>query len=82
MILEALLRMVFGLLETMINIIPVIDLSFDIRLGALEPVLKYLGYVLPMTDVMICLTVFLVLDNAKFFIQIFNFIIRKIPGLS
>lgn len=84
MILEMLLRLVFGVVETLINLIPTITIPqpFLDAFGDVAELISYMAYFLPLKTVGICLTVIFVLQNAKFFISVFNFVIRKIPGIN
>ena len=84
MILELLADIFFGLIEFVINLLPTIDLDISIINGFSE-LGKWFGYIdtfIPLSAIVACISIVIVVDNASFFIKIFNFIIRKIPGIS
>lgn len=74
--------MVFGLIGVMVDAIPTIDLDFDVTVGAIEPITSAISVFLPVKTIATCLTIVFLLDNSKFIISIFNFIVRKIPGIN
>lgn len=84
MLVEALLRLVFGLVDLLIAAIPTIELPQEFFLG-MEDVAAFvaqLSYVLPVNTFLMCLSVIFILQNARLFVSIFNFIIRKIPTVN
>lgn len=84
MILEALLKLIFGLIDLLVSAIPTITLPTNF-LTAMEDVSSFineLSYVLPVNTFLMCLTVIFTLQNARLFVSIFNFIIRKIPTVN
>lgn len=84
MILEMFITLVFGVVELLIGIIPDIQLSagFLDSMGSVATVVGYMSYVLPMGTMALCVGVFITLNNIKFIIGIFNFVIRKIPFIN
>lgn len=84
MLLEALLRLIFGLVDLLVSLIPTIDLPDEFFVG-MEDVSAFVGqlsYVLPVNTFLMCLSVIFVLQNARLFVSVFNFIIRKIPTVN
>lgn len=84
MITESIFSFLFEIIKVLINLIPTIELpdGFSLALGSVSNLIDMFSYVLPINTFLICLSVFFVLNNIKLFISIFNFIIRKIPGLG
>lgn len=84
MILEMLISLIFGIVEILVSIIPDIQLSdgFMNAMGSVSTVVGYMSYVLPMGTMALCVGVFITLNNIKFIIGIFNFVIRKIPFIN
>lgn len=84
MILELAVSFVFGMIDILINLIPTLHLSTDF-LSAMSDVadlINIFSYFLPINTVLTCLSVIFILQNAGFAISVFNFIIRKIPGIN
>lgn len=84
MIVQLLFEVIFGLVETLINMIPTITLpdSFVVGMSDVTALVSVFAYFVPLGTLSLCLSVIFVLQNARFIVSIFNFIIRKIPGLS
>lgn len=84
MIIETISDIFFGLVNLVINLIPDITISADI-LGGLSALASFTGYVSDVLNIPVilsCIAFTIVVDNAAFLVKIFNFIIRKIPGVS
>lgn len=84
MLVEALLKLVFGLVDLLVSLIPTIELPDEFLLG-MEDVAAFvaqLSYVLPVDTFLLCLSVIFILQNARLFVSVFNFIIRKIPTIN
>lgn len=84
MLLEAFLKLIFGLVDLLVAAIPTIELPQEFFLG-MEDVTAFiaeLSYVLPVNTFLMCLSVIFILQNARLFVSIFNFIIRKIPTVN
>lgn len=84
MILELLADIFFGLVQFVIDLLPDINISIGVVNGFSELV-KWFGYIdtfIPLSAIVACISIVIVVDNASFFIKIFNFIVRKIPGIS
>lgn len=84
MIFELLADIFFSLITFVIDLLPNIDIDVSIVDGFGELV-KWFGYIdtfIPLSAVVACISIVIVVDNASFFIKIFNFIVRKIPGIS
>lgn len=84
MILELLADMFFGLIKFVIDLLPAIDINMSVVSGFGE-IGKWFGYIdtfIPLSAIVACISIVIVVDNASFFIKIFNFIVRKIPGIS
>lgn len=74
----------FGLIDMFLSLLPEFDLSIDIS-GAVGAVSELFGYVnnfVSVNAILTCISLVLVVDNFSFIVKIFNFIIRKIPGIS
>lgn len=84
MILQLLFETIFGLINTLINLIPTITLpeSFTVGMSDVAELVSVMSYFLPLGTLTLCLSVIFILQNARFIVSIFNFIIRKIPGLN
>lgn len=84
MILEALLRLFLSIADTLVSLIPTVTLPDGLLSGISDVtyVTSQFGYFLPIGTLMICLTFIFLLDNIKFVINLFNFIVRKIPTIS
>lgn len=84
MILELLADIFFGLVQFVIDLLPDINISIGVVDGFSELV-KWFGYIdtfIPLSAIVACISIVIVVDNASFFMKIFNFIVRKIPGIS
>lgn len=84
MITQLLISFVFGIINVLINLIPTITLPTGF-LSAMTDVsffMAQIAYVIPVNTLLLCLSVVFVLHNAKFIVSIFNFIVRKIPGIN
>lgn len=83
MILEALIRLFLGLVTMLVDLIPPIDFNLDLSIAsALNGVISVMDSFIMLAPVLASFTFTFVIDNIGFFVRIFNFIIRKIPGLS
>lgn len=84
MIIELLLKFLFGIVDSLINLIPTITLpdSFVNGLSDVAYLISVISYFLPFKTIVLCLSVIFILQNAKFFVSVFNFIVRKIPGIN
>lgn len=84
MILQLLFDLVFGFITLLIDMIPSINLmsfiNFD--LSQISEYISLAGYFVPLPTILTCITIIMVLDNAQFFIGIFNWVIRKIPSIN
>ena len=84
MIIEMITDIFFGLVNLVISLIPDISISGDI-LGGFSALASFTGYISDVVNIPIilsCISLTILIDNASFIIKIFNFIIRKIPGVS
>lgn len=84
MIIEMISSIFFGLVGLVINLIPDISISGDI-IGGLSGLASFTGYVSDVLNIPVilsCIGFTLLIDNASFIVKIFNFIIRKIPGVG
>lgn len=84
MIIEMITDIFFGLVNLVISLIPDISISGDI-LGGFTALASFTGYISDVVNIPIilsCISLTILIDNASFIIKIFNFIIRKIPGVS
>ena len=83
MIIEVLTNLFFGLFDFLLSLLP--DIKFDIGFSPLKTLSQYIGYLgnfLDMRAISACLTIYFVITNIGFIIRVFNFIIRKIPGIN
>lgn len=76
--------MFFGLVTLLLNLIPTIELPSGFLSGfsSVKYVLDGASYLIPMGTFAACLSVFFILHNITLIISIFNWIIRKIPGVN
>lgn len=84
MILELLINLFFGLVIMLINLIPDISLpsGFINGFGSVADLLDIASLLIPMGVLASCIAIFFILHNITLIISIFNWIIRKIPGVS
>lgn len=84
MLIESLLGVVFGLIDFLISLIPTIELpdEFFSSLDDLASLVSGMSYVLPVDTFLMCLSVIFILQSARLFVSIFNFIVRKIPNID
>ena len=84
MILQLIVQLIVGVVTLLIDLIP--DLDFDsnlfIAFASVKDVMDGASYLIPFGTFFICMSVFFLLHNTTFIISIFNWIIRKIPGVS
>ena len=84
MLLELLANIFFGVASMVVGMIP--DINFDTAflsaIGSVGEVMSGVAYVMPMGTFMGCLSVFFLLHNMTLILSIFNWVIRKIPGVS
>lgn len=83
MIIQVIVNLFFGLFDFLLDLIPTI--KFDIGFSPLETLSLYIGYVgnlLDMRAVSACLAIYFVISHIGFVVRLFNFIIRKIPGID
>lgn len=84
MIVQLLLELIFGFVKTLINLIPTLSVpvGFSAAVTDVTYLISIVAYFLPLGTITICLSLIFVIQNAKLFISLFNFVIRKIPGIS
>lgn len=68
----------------LLNLIPDISLpsGFLDGFSSVRDLMEYASLLIPMGVFISCLSVFFILHNITLIISIFNWIIRKIPGVS
>lgn len=74
----------FGLIDMFLSMLPDFDINLDIS-GAISAVSQLFAYVdnfVSVNAIVTCISMILVVDNFSFIVKIFNFVIRKIPGIS
>lgn len=84
MIIQILFELILGLVGTAFSAIPTIEFPADFvnGLDSFKGIMQSASAFLPFQTFIICLTVIFAIDNIKFLISIFNFIIRKIPTIG
>lgn len=84
MILEGLIRLFFGLINMVIALIPEMKMpdSFGSMLADVTYLFSFATYFLPVGTILSCLGLIFLVDNVKFLMSIFNWIISKIPTIS
>ena len=84
MIAETIMTVVFGIGKFILSLIPGIELgaSFTGLFDDVSFLLSFATYFLPVGTILACLSAIFVVDNIKFIISIFNWIISKIPTIS
>lgn len=84
MIIEALCMLIFGLVTLLLNMIPSISLpdGFALIFDDIAYLISGANFFLPIPTILLCFTTIFLVDNAKFLMSIFNWIISKIPGIN
>lgn len=84
MIIEGLIKLLFGVVNMLLSLIPKIELpdGFISLFDDSVYLLSFATYFLPVQTILTCLTVIFIVDNVKLFVSIFNWIISKIPTIS
>lgn len=84
MILEGIIKLFLGMVNGLMSIIPTIKLpdGFLALLGDVNYIFSLAAYFLPIPTILICVSVILIIDNIKFLMSIFNWIISKIPTIN
>lgn len=84
MILELLIRLFFGIVDLVISLIPQVELPAGVTEGIsdLSYLFSFATYFIPVGTVLGCITLIFLIDNIKFLVSIFNWIISKIPTIS
>lgn len=84
MILELLLKLVFGVINLLLALVPTISLpvGFTSLLSTATDFLAMGSYFLPVASVVGCFTLIFIVDNIKFIMSIVNWLISKIPTIS
>lgn len=84
MIFEMLIKLIFGVVNVLLALIPKIEAPQGLigLAGDASTLIGYAAYFLPLPTIVICLTTIFVIDNIKLIVSIFNWIISKIPTIS
>lgn len=84
MILEMLIKLIFGVVNLLLALLPEIKLpeSFGSYISDSVYLLSFASYFLPIPTILACISVIVIVDNVKLFVSIFNWIISKIPTIS
>lgn len=84
MILELLIRLFFGLINLIIAMLPQIKMPDGLSgmLADATFLFSFATYFLPVGTILSCLGFIFLVDNVKFLMSVFNWIISKIPGIS
>ena len=84
MILEGLIRLFFGIIDLVISLIPKVELPSGVSAGIsdLSYLISFATYFIPVGTILSCITLIFLIDNIKFLVSIFNWIISKIPTIS
>lgn len=85
MIFEVLISIIFGLIELLLNLLfPIILLPSEF-LGGIAGFLELLSsvtFLMPIGTLVICTVWVIAMHQYEFFMSVFNWLVRKIPGLS
>ena len=84
MILELIAKLFFGLVHMIMALIPKIELpeGFMSLFDDVSFLFSFATYFLPVGTILACLSAIFIVDNIKFIVSIFNWIISKIPTIS
>ena len=84
MIIEGTCMLVFGVIILLMDLIPSITLpeGFAVILDDIRFLISSANYFIPIPTVLVCLTTIFLVDNVKFLMSIFNWIISKIPTIN
>lgn len=83
MIIELLYKLIFGLADLLLSVLPSIDLNFDLPdTTFFREMLGLADYFFPVGTLVAALGVIITVQNAQFFVKIFNWIIKKIPFIG
>jgi len=83
MIIELLFSLIFGIVDLLLSLVPTFD--FDLQLPDLtffHEILGLLDYFFPVGTLIAAIVILFNFQNAKFFVKIFNFIIKRIPFIG
>lgn len=74
----------FGLINLLIGLIPDITFAGSLTAGlaSVADLFAYVDNFVPISAIVTCVSITLIVDNISFVVKVFNFIIRKIPGIS
>lgn len=83
-LLQLIVQLIFGVVELVLMLIP--DITFDgnffLALKSVHDVMDGASYLIPFGTFFACISVFFLLHNVTLIISIFNWILRKIPGVA
>lgn len=84
MIIEFFLNGIYSVVESVFNLLPVITLPSGLSsaLGTFFSALSSAGYFVPLSDVAIVSAFLFLMYKLEVVIDIFHWVIRKIPGVS
>ena len=83
MIIELLFKLIFGVVDLLISLIP--EIKFDISLPnttAFREMLGLANYFFPIGTLISALGVLIAVQNVQFILKIFNFVYKKIPFIG
>ncbi|MBL1224581.1 hypothetical protein [Enterococcus sp. BWR-S5] len=83
MIIELFFKLIFGLVDLFLSLIPAIDFNFEMPdTTAFSEFLGLADYFFPIGTMVTAIAVLLAVQNIQFILKIFNFIIKKIPFIG
>lgn len=83
MIIELLFKLVFGIVDLFLSVIPEIVIDFEMPdTSFFRQMLGLADYFFPISTLAAALGVLIMVQNAKFFLKIFNLIRKMIPFIG
>ncbi|MGM0124291.1 hypothetical protein IGI37_001665 [Enterococcus sp. AZ194] len=83
MIIELLFKLLFGIIDLIIGLIPSFDISIDLGwIGGLSAVFKYINVFVDVGVLLMIISVVIIRDNFIFLKNILMAIVRKIPFIN
>ena len=83
MIIELLFKLVIGLVNMFIKLIPTVDFNINLPdTTYFRQLLGAINWIFPIDTFIQALAIWFLFQNAQFFLKIFNFVWKKIPFLG
>lgn len=83
MIIELLFKLIFGVVDLLLSLIPTIKFDFALPdTTVFREMLGLANYFFPIASLISALGVLIAIQNIQFILKIFNFIYKKIPFIG